>query len=702
MKNSRIELFVPTSYTEKYLKSFEEFFIDDDFEFILRCEPISLNFCKKYSDKYSGVSINDSPTDEYPYELFCRSWENSFRECDNEKIRKIFVNDIVWKIKTDKLFPYHLIGDNYEQGMEKISALLQKTDDSLLTELRCSNGFYLLKLKYHDELMADCGKYLRLMHGGDVLYESDTVDLVLTRIKHTGDKIEICGYLQSPVFDYCDKPMLFCKNNDAELFEIDLYESSWCYDGSKQRNNTAWGFRITFSDRENISVSFKISVCSNSYDAALKFGEWVAFNSGLGRYEYVSGTKRYKITDGKISITEASAADEKKYKLKSALSYIKKNKKVFAVRMMNLLMPKKKIWLYHDCKGVGRDNAYYQFIHDFDKNDGVERYYVVNGSITEAEQYFTDEQKNHLLVFRSNKHKLMYLMAEKIITAYIEKVNYLPFFDDAYPHYIDLFSGEVIYLQHGILHAHLPWKYSYDRLDLSYEVISSEYEKRNFCNNYCFPVEALIKSKMPRYDFTDSNINPTENRIIFAPSWRKYLISLGSDGNWITDRDKFINSDYFRETNEFLNSKELGNLLEDKNWYLDYKPHPIFARYNDCYKIDNPRISIKDSADAADYKICITDYSSYVFDFVYLQRAVVYFIPDYSEFKAGMNDYRELDIPLEDGFGELTQKADDAIEAVKKIIANDGKPLGKYAEKNNGFFFNNDKNCRDKIYEALK
>ena len=72
---------------------------------------------------------------------------------------------------------------------------------------------------------------------------------------------------------------------------------------------------------------------------------------------------------------------EKAYKKSELKKYITANKKVFAVRFINYLMPKKRIWLYHDCKGVGVDNAYYQFVHDFSIDDGVERYYVVNGSI---------------------------------------------------------------------------------------------------------------------------------------------------------------------------------------------------------------------------------------------------------------------------------------------------------------------------------
>ena len=82
-----------------------------------------------------------------------------------------------------------------------------------------------------------------------------------------------------------------------------------------------------------------------------------------------------------------------------------------------------------------------------------------------------------------------------------------------------------------------------------------------------------------------------------------------------------------------------------------------------------------------EYKICITDYSSFVFDFVYLNRAIIYFMPDFKEFKAGMNDYRELDIPFKKGFGEFTQNEAELCTALQRIMENSGEPISPYKRK---------------------
>ena len=68
--------------------------------------------------------------------------------------------------------------------------------------------------------------------------------------------------------------------------------------------------------------------------------------------------------------------------------------------------------------------------------------------------------------------------------------------------------------------------------------------------------------------------------------------------------------------------------------------------------------------------VMITDYSSIVFDSVYLGCPIIYFVPDYAEFLAGVShNYRKLDLPLEEGFGPFTEDADSLIDRLEECIA---------------------------------
>ena len=79
----------------------------------------------------------------------------------------------------------------------------------------------------------------------------------------------------------------------------------------------------------------------------------------------------------------------------------------------------------------------------------------------------------------------------------------------------------------------------------------------------------------------------------------------------------------------------------------------------------------------------------------------MYFIPDEELFKAGLNDYRKLDLPHEKGFGPASYDANSAIEQLCGIIGRDGEPEKLYSERMDGFFIHYDDKCRDRIYEAL-
>ena len=144
-----------------------------------------------------------------------------------------------------------------------------------------------------------------------------------------------------------------------------------------------------------------------------------------------------------------------------------------------------------------------------------------------------------------------------------------------------------------------------------------------------------------------------------------------------------------------------SDVLEN-DWYLDFKLHPIFADYAQLYELKSERIRIAEkSVDEKSYKIFITDFSSFCFDFVYLKKTMMYFVPDDEMFRAGMNDYRKLDLPLEEGFGPFTMTADELLDSLEEYAANNFEPVEPYKSRMESFFLHKDNNCRDRLYEVL-
>jgi len=120
------------------------------------------------------------------------------------------------------------------------------------------------------------------------------------------------------------------------------------------------------------------------------------------------------------------------------------------------------------------------------------------------------------------------------------------------------------------------------------------------------------------------------------------------------------------------------------------------------FKCKSDRVNIGKRYKDSEYKIFITDFSSFVFDFIYQKMPLIYFVPDYYEFRAGLNLYRKLDMPLEDSCGEFVQSGEACIQALKNILENDCNALPKYYDKMDNFFVHYDNKQRDRLYNTLR
>ena len=97
----------------------------------------------------------------------------------------------------------------------------------------------------------------------------------------------------------------------------------------------------------------------------------------------------------------------------------------------------------------------------------------------------------------------------------------------------------------------------------------------------------------------------------------------------------------------------------------------------------------------------ITDYSSIVFDYVYTATPILYFVPDYDLYKAGITHlYSKLDLNLEDGFGPLTTSVEELLKQMDKFIKNNYKFDTKYINRGKNFFIGKG-NHAENLYNEL-
>jgi CDP-glycerol glycerophosphotransferase (TagB/SpsB family) len=147
-----------------------------------------------------------------------------------------------------------------------------------------------------------------------------------------------------------------------------------------------------------------------------------------------------------------------------------------------------------------------------------------------------------------------------------------------------------------------------------------------------------------------------------------------------------IKSNYYKNIIDFLSAPRLADLLKEYDFELDFKPHPIMASAIGVFTVESDRVHLVSAVEPEDYTLFITDFSSFVFDFAYLRRAILYFVPDDLEFRSGINAYRSLDLPLEEGFGPIVLDVPGALDAVATILRNGGAVDAEFQRREDRFF----------------
>lgn len=642
----------------------------------------------------------------YFFETSIKYYENLASGFENNMPRyfqNMIFHDMFWKFVESILYPYHYEKDEFIKARERVICLLRMVDNDVIMSYPNADNYqklYWIRQKgLYTETPIFNKKSMILMDGGRELYHRNNVEIILKRILVRDKTIKIIGYFKSPFFSYCDDFRLLVRTN-AETVELPLVSASSSYYKAKEKTESFWSIIFEREITERTSIEFLVEFSGIQYETVFWNSSNTPFYKGFAQ-EYSAGelTVCQKNNGFEVTLSKSENAVSESVKLLSA----KASKEIRQFRNMYTAV-KKRIWLYYDNYTVLEDNGYYQFANDFAKDDGILRYYIHTRQENDDAGLFSAEMRSHIVEFGSMKHKILFLEAEKILTSFIEIESLIPFKKEEFYQILDIFNAEIIYLQHGVLHAHLPWYYTPIGVAVDKVVVSSEFEVKNFVSIYGFRKQDLIPTGMARYDHINKSAAPAVKKIIFAPSWRSYLIGQIKEMNEKrTGLDsKFINSSYYRNISEFLRDPRLLDALSKNNIEISVKLHPNFlTTYGHLIDFESEYVKLAaPNVQIGDFSLFITDFSSYVFDYAYLSRPIMYFVPDYLEFKSGMNRYRKLDLPWDEAFGNLTTDLESAVNEVIRIIENGFVSDPVFKERMDNFYLPLN-NCSEKLYHEL-
>ncbi len=670
----------------------------------------AIYYYRKHSDSQASQQLKNP--------LFCfdsiiNNYTNLFQKYEEEcgavprYIQGLFLYAIRWRIVGDLIFPYYKEGKEYDDAINQVKNLFLKLDDDLISNCPKMDKYhklYLLQFKGSKIDTVVEKNHFSVLVNGNVIDDDNTITLRLNRFKIRNSRIYLLGYIRASILLF-KKPLFYYETvdrfgNKKRIQIKNLFDSVHKFYNSKVDIAKIYGFELEISLDNLKNLNFEVEIDDQIYPCKFEFSSFTPFRKRIR--SYICEKKIIKAAKKGIVFKNANIINRFLVSIPRTALLLLRKRSALKSRREAKKYRNQEIWLYCDRKGI-YDNAYFQFQHDIEKNDGIQRFYVVDEKLEENNNLFTKQQmKNNVILKNSKKNINLYLACSKIITSFSSVNEYSPIPLKEFRFYNDIVKYDLIYLQHGVLYANLLKMYSKEHTEIEKIIISSKFEKKNLIENYNYAEKDLILTGMPRFEKEKEKVEK-KPKILLAPSWRAYLIQ-DPPVNGVRQplTDYFLSSSFFKEINNIINDTKLNQLLKESNVTLDLKLHPIFNVYLDCFKTNCSNINVVTSkVKEEEYSLFITDFSSYQFDFARMKTPIIYFLPDKKEFKAGLHTYRKLDLPLEDAFGDVTYTSQELSKCIQYYLKNNFKLKDIYLKRMDTFFVKN-KNIMDEIYHQIR
>lgn len=363
-----------------------------------------------------------------------------------------------------------------------------------------------------------------------------------------------------------------------------------------------------------------------------------------------------------------------------------------------LVMKRKKEELWLICeRTTARDNGYTFYKYMKENHPEIKTAYAVDFSGIDYEKI---KELGNGIKWGSIKHYFYYMTATWNITSHKEgNPNHMLFtiLQRAFGFY-----DNVIFLQHGVLYQ--DFKMFYRKNCLFRIFICGAKGEYDFVNSRFGYDDEVKYTGLARFDNLHDT-NPDRSTILFIPTWRR----------WLCNETDFKSSEYFSKIMSLLNSSELENLLCQYNMQLLFYPHAGTWSYSYLYCTASKHVRILDPkmTDIQELLkrgiLLITDYSSIFTDFSYMEKPIVYYQYDQTEYLHRHYQYKRTDNQNNsyfdygrDGFGPVVHSEKELLDEVERSILADFTVEEKYLQRIHNFFVLHDnKNC-ERIFQEIE
>lgn len=627
----------------------------------------------------------------------------------------ILLNEFGARLKMSRLFPMHLGETEYASWNDSMKHILRSISPEIFTKGMGDNknaGQFIInkfvEMRGDIELRPQDNS-IQIIQDDKMILEDKHFEIILTGLEMQDGALKVSAVMK---FYFTDKyrPEVSVKidGNSGQL--IDTYVSSYSYLGQKHKLYTFYAFDTKIPlDTIDSSVEFEFKMFNHTFKTNLvdvKNSRLVPLSSGNDTVQLPDGRYlRVNLNNFSFTITKDDISDYVSYQQAVAFD-VYGNLQIFS----DLREQKdsiEEVWLYSDF--VGKiDNAFFQFLNDKDKNDNIKRYYIVHDGFEDYVPGYS-EFEDRLVPYGSLMHRKLFLTATYVITSFQDANEFSPYSAYQLRKASGFFNPNVVYLQHGVLHAKMARLNSKEKQDF-YKLIvaSSKFERDYLLNEYHFDSDMVLLSGMPRFDprlnIVNHQANDSKNRkgmkVLFAPSWRASLmLGRSTKTGWMPNEEKMIRSEVFKTLQTLVGNGDLEQEFINQDIEMDIKLHPIMYNVLGDKFEQNSRVKfVSGSVNLNDYDLFVTDFSSYVYDAVERHVPVAFFIPDNDEYVNGSHTYTDVNMP-DGGFGPTFYSLEEFVAFVKRFSL-DRTLLDAY-QKIVDNFFDLDDFPMDSIYNNL-
>lgn len=664
-------------------------------------------YYRKRMDESSTIDMTINQKEFYISRL-----NNYFLEMINYSIEKCgwipkfiqftIIYDLQWMLKTPDVSKV-LTKEEIKEVHSKIKFILQYIDDDVILQLKIPDSDNVKKhffaFKYPTNTKIN-NTQIELYCGNHRIDKLNFHKLYLDIIDMHNNNLYLSGYLISFFNDDEIKIIAIKEENKKTKKYVakQVHYNKRELQVLNKKIETWYNFDIVIPLKENEESKIKLYV---EYKKSIPIYLPIVLEnhvnlSTISNYS-IDGNHFLELIENTIQISKYSYLKMVKKEI-TILKKIWRSKDSYYTsavffRLLNMIIflffKNKKIWLFMDRKDMADDNAEHLYKYASSQDDGVKKYFVINA---DSKDYNRLKKYGNILKFYSIKHRILYLVADKIISSNPDNEILNPFYGKNIKLYSGLFKNNIYFLQHGVIKDDISdWLNKYNK-NIRMVLTSAQMEYDSFFKyNYNYDKKVVTLLGLPRFDNLMNKKGSNLKQIVIMPSWRENLSHYGDT--------EIMESSFFKKINALINNERLISLAKEYGYEIIFKPHPLVYKFidlfdeNDYVKIDKESTYQEINSKSS---LAITDYSSVVFDFAYTKKPVLYYqYADDYHFKETFFDYEK------DGFGEVSTNETDLLDYLEYYLKNDCVMKEIYKERVDNFFKYNDNNNCKRVYNKI-